>query len=1016
MATPTPPSTGPNIGASRLLGTNGLQQAVDSLTTQINRLTATVGAASRNSGSSNNNNGGSAFGAAWNTNSNRSGTTNGGGGRFTLGGMNGSASNGGGGGFGFVGGMSRTGAVVGAVAGVGSALVNYANKNMASNFQLDYFGTSSAVAGGFQGSNFQAANRAARATAFNYNNVALNATDAARAAYLNQYTFGNAQFNGASNPAFVSGQNMSRQFAYANPTAGAYGGALAAQQTYTARSLASLNAYGYGSPILAGGVKNSMSNIAQGIFNRTFGAGSNLNLKQFNAAIQQGGSLNVNLQALGAQAGWSQSTIQSYQNILQGQVAAQQKGMSESKYYSLLGQAAGGNRSAVNQLAKTTGMGSSMFENQRNLNASRLTRQNDILNSLAPAFDSATKAVDSFSRALTNFLKATHLDTAIGASSGFLAPFSNALGGFGGAFGAGAGLFGAARMFGGLGGGGGGLLGRLGGLFGRGGAGAAARGGGGIINATRGANGVYNITSLGARGGAAAGALDLSGAALGTAGAFGAGAYLTHHFGSKLVDKYTKKGSKTNKWSHVGVDAATGALTGAAVGSIVPVIGTGVGAAIGGVIGAGIGIFGGATGEGGVTGTTGNSARNSSIQGATTASAAQIIKYAETQLGVPYVWGGEQPGKAFDCSGLTQWAYSKAGVKIPRVASDQQKIGTQVPVNKTQPGDLLFVGQPAHHVVMSIGNNKIIEAPHPGSKVLIRALNPSEFTSATRIVGSIGNMNSLLNENTDNSGGTLNNQQNTMGGDIGNLSGTSEASAIASALAGSASGIPMVASSQNTSTTTGAGTGSNPKSTGSNASGHLKSYAKALLGKYGWSNQWDDFNALEMSEAGWNVHATNPSSGAYGLAQALPASKYSSAGKDWKTSGETQLRWMMDYIKSRYGSPSAAWSFHQKNNWYAAGAWNIDKDQPATVHKGEMIIPAQQAETIRQTLVNNTFNPNLQRAAGTGTGGASISFGDINVTLPSTYSGTAQEAQQIGKTIVEAMDQQLRLKNLQIGQ
>lgn len=987
MTTPTPPPTGPIIGASRLLNTNNLQQAADSFTRQLNRLTSAISGSIRSTNTSGNNNGGGGFGGAWNANSNRPSANNGGGGRFTLGGMNGAAFNGGGGRFGAVGGgMTRTGAVVGAVAGVGSALVNYANKNMTSNFQLDYFGTNAAVAGGFQGNNFQAANRVARATAFNNNNVGLNATDNVRAGYLNQYTFGASQFNGQANPAFVSGQAQSRQFAYANPTAGAYGGALAAQQTYTARSLASLNAYGYGSPILAGGVKNSMSNIAQGIFNRTFG-NQRVDLKGFNAAIQQGGSLNVNLQAIGAQAGWSQSTIQSYQNILQGQVAAQQKGMGESKYYSLLSQAAGGNRSAVNQLAKTTGMGSSMFENQRNLNATRLTRQNDILNSLAPAFDSATKAVDKFSSALTRFLQMTHLDTAIGASSGFLAPFSNALGGLSGGFGAGLGLLGASRMLGGGGGGVTGLLGRGAGAI-RGGIGAAT----------------------------ASGALDLSGAALGTAGAFGAGAYLTHHFGSKLVDKYTKKGSKTNKWSHVGVDAATGALTGAAIGSIVPVIGTGVGAAVGGVIGAGIGIFGGATGEGGVTGTTGNSARNSSTKGATTASAAQIIKYAETQLGVPYVWGGEQPGKAFDCSGLTQWAYGKAGVTIPRVAADQQKIGTEVPTNKTQPGDLLFVGSPAHHVVMNAGNGKIIEAPHPGSHVLMRALNPSEFTSATRIVGSLGNLNSLLNENSDNSGGTLNNQQSIAGGDLGNLSGTSEAAAIASALAGSSAGIPMVASSQNTSTTTGASVGGNPKATGSNAKGHLQAYAKALLAKHGWGNQWESFNALEMSEAGWNVTATNKSSGAYGLAQALPASKYSSAGKDWKTSGETQLRWMMDYIQDRYKSPNAAWSFHQKNNWYAAGAWNIDKDQPATVHKGEMIIPAQQAETIRQTLVNNTFNPNLQRATGMGTGGASISFGDINVNLPSTYSGTAQEAQQIGKTIVEAMDQQLRLKNLQIGQ
>jgi cell wall-associated NlpC family hydrolase len=869
-------------------------------------------------------------------------------------------------------GMSRASATVGAVAGVASSLVSYANKNMASNFQLDYFNTQSQVAGGGGRGGWLTANR----LAFQNNNVALNGADATRAGFLNQYTFGNAQFNGAANPAFVNGMSQANAFGYASPTQGAYGAALAAQQTYSSRAAYVAPSLGLASPYLQGGVKNSMQNIAQSIYQRTFGS-QTVNQKQFNAAISQGGSLNVNLQAFGSQLGWSQSTIAEYQNALQGQVAAQQHGMSANKYYQLLGQASGGNRSAINQLAKTTGLGSSMFENQRNLNSTRLTRQSDILESLAPAFDSATSAVNKFSQALTSFLQTTGLDKAIGTGAGGLAPFSNALGGFSGAFGAGAGLLSAGRLFRG----GGGLLGGLG----RGG---AAAGG--------------------------AGALDLSAGALGAAGLYGAGAFAVHHFGGKLVDKYVH-GKKANKWSHVGVDAATGALTGAAIGSVVPVIGTGVGAAVGGIVGAGIGIFGGATGEGGVTGTTGNSARNSSTQGATTASAAQIIKYAETQLGVPYVWGGESPGKGMDCSGLTQWAYGKAGVKIPRVAADQQKIGNKVPTNKTQPGDLLFVGDPAHHVVMSIGGGKIIEAPHPGANVNIRALNPSEFTSATRIVGSIGNMNSLLNENTDNSGGSLNNQQSVTGGDLGNLGGTSEAAAIASALAGSTAGIPMVSQGGSSNSVTSAGTGSNPKATGSNAKGHLQAYAKALLGKYGWGSQWGSFNALEMSEAGWDVHATNPSSGAYGLAQALPAGKYASAGKDWRTSGETQLRWMMDYVKSRYGSPDAAWSFHQKNNWYAAGAWNIDKDQPATVHKGEMIIPAQQAETIRQTLLNNTFNPNLQRAMGH-SGGSSITFGDINVALPATYSGSAQDARAAGKMVVDAIEENLRIKNLQTGQ
>jgi len=102
-------------------------------------------------------------------------------------------------------------------------------------------------------------------------------------------------------------------------------------------------------------------------------------------------------------------------------------------------------------------------------------------------------------------------------------------------------------------------------------------------------------------------------------------------------------------------------------------------------------------------------------------------------------------------------------------------------------------------------------------------------------------------------------------------------------------------------------------------SGSLVSYAKKLLKLYGWASQFGAFNALEMSEAGWNVHATNPSSGAYGLAQALPPSKYASAGADWRTSGYTQLRWMMAYIKARYGSPAAAWAFHLAHNWYGHG-------------------------------------------------------------------------------------------------
>ncbi|MFJ9705854.1 transglycosylase SLT domain-containing protein [Streptomyces sp. NPDC101234] len=80
--------------------------------------------------------------------------------------------------------------------------------------------------------------------------------------------------------------------------------------------------------------------------------------------------------------------------------------------------------------------------------------------------------------------------------------------------------------------------------------------------------------------------------------------------------------------------------------------------------------------------------------------------------------------------------------------------------------------------------------------------------------------------------------------------------------------------------------------------------------------QFNAFSKIVSHESGWNPSATNSSSGAYGLVQALPASKMSSAGSDWKTNPATQIKWGLDYMNSRYGSPTAAWSFWQANGWY----------------------------------------------------------------------------------------------------
>lgn len=75
-------------------------------------------------------------------------------------------------------------------------------------------------------------------------------------------------------------------------------------------------------------------------------------------------------------------------------------------------------------------------------------------------------------------------------------------------------------------------------------------------------------------------------------------------------------------------------------------------------------------------------------------------------------------------------------------------------------------------------------------------------------------------------------------------------------------------------------------------------------------------HALWSRESGWNHFAQNPSSGAYGIPQALPATKMASAGDDWATNPETQIRWGLGYIDARYGTPCAAWEHSEAKNWY----------------------------------------------------------------------------------------------------
>jgi len=90
-----------------------------------------------------------------------------------------------------------------------------------------------------------------------------------------------------------------------------------------------------------------------------------------------------------------------------------------------------------------------------------------------------------------------------------------------------------------------------------------------------------------------------------------------------------------------------------------------------------------------------------------------------------------------------------------------------------------------------------------------------------------------------------------------------------------------------------------------------------MKNKYGYGEeQYSCFNNIIMRESMWNVHATNPSSGAYGIPQALPGSKMASVGSDWRTNPATQIIWGIGYMNNRYGSPCEAWSFKSAHGWY----------------------------------------------------------------------------------------------------
>lgn len=421
--------------------------------------------------------------------------------------------------------------------------------------------------------------------------------------------------------------------------------------------------------------------------------------------------------------------------------------------------------------------------------------------------------------------------------------------------------------------------------------------------------------------------------------------------------------------------------------------------------------------QGGQTGQPGGGSVGASSGGV---SAARVISLMQSQAGDPYVYGGTGPN-GWDCSGLVQWALRSAGFKgVPRTAGAQIKAipGKFVPLTEIRPGDLLYRGSMGssggsnEHIAMYIGGGKTIEARGRQYGVGNFPSGGRSWTHAKRIFGSVGDTTSVTNAQSPGADSNMLSTRKTAGfgggGNTGDSYGSSEEAAlIAAALSGGAGAGPSL--STNSKGTLGtqpsdaldeAGVPSAPGAMGGKNAAAIaaaKSYAKGLLGSYGWGDQWKALETLWMKESGWRWWADNPTSDAYGIPQALPGKKM---GKGWKTDAAAQIRWGLKYIKSRYGSPENAWGFWQKNNWYDSGAWEIAQDETARVHRGEMIVPAKQAQTIRDALLKESQFGSSKSSPG---GSPTLSFGPGSVVIK--VDGPVTES--VGRSVARAFADEL---------
>ncbi|NMH94913.1 C40 family peptidase [Pseudonocardia bannensis] len=114
------------------------------------------------------------------------------------------------------------------------------------------------------------------------------------------------------------------------------------------------------------------------------------------------------------------------------------------------------------------------------------------------------------------------------------------------------------------------------------------------------------------------------------------------------------------------------------------------------------------------------------------AARASALKNALSKIGAPYRWGAAGPS-AFDCSGLVNWSFKKAGISLPRTSRAMATVGTPVSKSNLRPGDLVFFYRPVSHVAIYVGNGKVVHASTSSQPVKLADMSRMPFNSARRI-------------------------------------------------------------------------------------------------------------------------------------------------------------------------------------------------------------------------------------------------------------------------------------------